>query len=118
MNVYLLRMHKMNELPPNLLKLLSHKKLLKAGNYIYSSDVEYLRTDYGVEISRAQCIELNHLAKQKGKTITAKISLQKLSEIILGYTVPKPRGIRTCNWGSDLFSNAKQDYTARDAWSS
>jgi hypothetical protein len=117
-NVFLIRCHNMTTLPQKLKFVLEHPRLKKAGNYILSSDVRHLSTDYGIRIPREDCINLNTFAKTKGKITNAQIGLQRLCEIILGYTVPKTDSIRTCNWSAPTLSKARQEYAARDAWSS
>lgn len=107
------------ETAPNSLKyLLQSNQVKKAGNRIISSDVKYLKDDWGIYIDESSCIPLNHLAKDKGVFGSSHTSLESMCKKVLKYDLPKPQGIRLSNWKAGRLSKEQIEYAARDAHAS
>ena len=116
--IYLIQLHpEWPALPKGLLQFLNSNQVLKVGNRVWSSDCKKLNKDWGCAIAESSCIPLNHVCKKQGWCSSAQISLAKMCEIVLKYSLPKEKKTRLSKWGETLSFDQKE-YAARDAWAS
>ncbi|KAI9140097.1 ribonuclease H-like domain-containing protein [Paraphysoderma sedebokerense] len=113
--IILMHICHMERIPNSLKSLLADKSITKCGVNILG-DARKLFNDYGVTVNGM--LDLGPFAKSTNTFESLKrtrLSLQTLSEAVLGYTLDKG-WVRTSDWESLPLSSSQFDYAATDAY--
>ncbi|KAK4698809.1 hypothetical protein P7C70_g7460, partial [Phenoliferia sp. Uapishka_3] len=122
-NTYLFQLAKIHrttkKLPPALLKLITNRKILKAGVNV-QGDLTLVLKDFGRPSSEAAgATELAQMALERGLLQKSASSLEDLTAIVLERHLEKDEGIRVSpEWEADALPPAHALYAAKDARSS
>ena len=103
---------------PVLKNILQHENVLLSGRSIWSQDIRLLNSNFGLKIKEENCLQLENIFVDAAliPSITDRtVSLLKLTEIVLGYTIDKSEYVRRTNWNKRVLSEMEQEYCARDA---
>lgn len=103
------------ELTPELRALLEDSSLIKVGVKV-NEDLEKISKDF-----KAGCkggCDLARMAKDRGVSVTARLSLQRLVELDVGKHLPKPFSLRRSAWDIAKLSPAQVSYAAMDSYAS
>ena len=104
-----------NELPPNLMQILSSQVISKCGVMIEGDRKKLLRDFPGIANDQlVGFVELGNLANEVCSARRSRWNLADLSVLCLKRDVPKPNYLRLSNWDEDL-SQDQRAYAARDA---
>ena len=106
-NVWLVQIKK-GEKYPNLIKLLTNKKILKIFHFA-RFDVAKLKHDLGIIVNPIYCTKI---ASKLCRTSSPSHSLKSLCSDLLGVELCKEQ--QTSDWGADKLNKAQQKYAAND----
>lgn len=106
-NVWLVQIKKGKKYP-NLIKLLTDKKILKIFHFA-RFDVAKLKNDLGIIVGPIYCTKI---ASKLCRTSSPSHSLKSLCTDLLGVELCKEQ--QTSDWGADKLNKAQQQYAAND----
>ena len=106
-NVWLVQIKKGKKYP-NLMKLLTDKKILKIFHFA-RFDVAKLKNDLGVVVGPIYCTKI---ASKLCRTSSPSHSLKSLCNDLLGVELCKEQ--QTSDWGADKLNKEQQKYAAND----
>lgn len=106
-NVWLVQIKKGKKYP-NLMKLLTDKKILKIFHFA-RFDVAKLKNDLGIAVAPIYCTKI---ASKLCRTSSPSHSLKSLCNDLLGVELCKEQ--QTSDWGADKLNKAQQQYAAND----
>ena len=106
-NVWLVQIKK-GEKYPNLIKLLTDKKILKIFHFA-RFDGAKLKNDLGVDVDPIYCTKI---ASKLCRTSSPSHSLKSLCNDLLGIELCKEQ--QTSDWGAEKLNKAQQKYAAND----
>lgn len=106
-NVWLVQIQKEKKCP-NLMKLLTDKKILKIFHFA-RFDVAKIKQDLGIVVEPVYCTKI---ASKLCRTSSPSHSLKSLCFDLLGLTLCKEQ--QTSDWGADKLNKEQQKYAAGD----
>lgn len=115
--VYVFSVGGFPKLPQNLAYVLQSPRVIKYGNRIIGSDYRKLLSDWDCDVGKTSCRKLNWLCYEKGISQTKSVSLKKMTELGLGFSLSKDMETRQCDWKRTLTKD-QISYAARDAYAS
>lgn len=110
--VFLFHLASIGDLPDLLTQFLTDERFLKVGRGI-SADQKKFFVDFNVMINPVE--DIVNLCVARGYTDKRNVSLQKLTQLVLGYDLKKDDALRRSNWERIALSADQKEYAARDA---
>jgi hypothetical protein len=121
-SIWIVQMHKIKKIPDSFLHILFDVKIKKVGRMVNSDITKLIRdwksSDYAKEVKNQikGVVDIAAFAKLKGVTEDARLSLEKLTEIVLESSLDK--SLRHSNWEMNELTHDLINYAASDVLSS